>query len=77
MKDFGWMVILAATTVIAVVGWIITMVRDIKRTAVELKECVGNHSVRLSVLETEFQHIDKLLLEIRMLVSRRDDQTAR
>lgn len=67
MEDYGW-IILAVTTIIAVVGWIITMVRDIKRTAVELKECVGNHSVRLSILENEFQHIDKLLAEIKALI---------
>jgi hypothetical protein len=67
VEDYGW-IILAVTTIIAVVGWIITMVRDIKRTAVELKECVGNHSVRLSILENEFQHIDKLLAEIKALI---------
>jgi hypothetical protein len=72
MKEISWIIILCVTTFLAIIGWVITVVRDIKKTAVDLKQCVAEHDVRIAVIEKEYEYINKALSEIKELVKIRN-----
>jgi chaperonin cofactor prefoldin len=56
---------------LAITGWILTSVRDAKKIALDLKCRVNGHDVRIAVIENEYEHINKSLVEIKALLQGR------